>query len=286
MPLTRRRFLQTGSMLTAAGLVNLNGLFARSPKLKNYGIQLWTVKSDLPKDPKGVLKQLASYGYTQIESFEGSQGMFWGMSPSEFKNYIDSLGMTAVSSHFNDIYKDSFNQKAADAAAAGLKYLISPSESGAKTADDYKKLADRFNECGEICKKNGLQVGYHNHDAIFKPVDNQIPMDILLNNTNKDTVVFEMDIYWVVVAGADPVDYLKKYDGRFKLGHVKDRIKNSTEHDASCILGQGSIDFPKILDKAEDHGMKYFIVEQERYDNTTPMESAKADAEYMSKLKF
>ena len=212
--------------------------------------------------------------------------MFWGMTPAEFKKYVNDLGMNAVASHFNDIYNNSFEKKAGDAATAGLKYLISPSESGAKTADDYKKLADRFNACGEICKKNGLQVGYHNHDAIFKPVDNQIPMDILLNNTDKDTVVFEMDIYWVVTAGADPVAYMKKYKNRFKLGHVKDRIKNTTEHDASCILGEGSIDFPRILDDAEDHGMKYFIVEQERFDNSTPLESAKADAVYMSKLKL
>ena len=286
MPVSRRKFLQTGSVLTAAGLISIDKLFARSPKLKDYGIQLYTVRDDIPKDPKGVLKQLASFGYTQIESFEGKMGMFWGMAPADFKKYVNDLGMTAVSSHFNDIYKDTFTQKAADAATAGLKYLISPSESGAKTADDYKKLADRFNACGEICKKNGLQVGYHNHDAIFKPVDNQVPMDILLNNTDKDTVVFEMDIYWVVTAGVDPVAYLKKYDGRFKLGHLKDRIKNTDKHDASCILGQGSIDYPKILDEAEDHGMKYFIVEQERYDNTTPIESAKANAEYLSKLKL
>jgi sugar phosphate isomerase/epimerase len=198
MPISRRKFLQTGSVLSVAGLVNMNDLFACNPKVKNYGIQLWSVKTDLAKDPKDVLKQLASYGYTQIESFEGGKGMFWGMTPSEFKTYVESLGMTAVSSHFNDIYKDSFNQKAADAASAGLKFLISPSESGAKTIDDYKKLANRFNECGEICKKNGLRFGYHNHDAIFKPIDNQVPMDLLLENTDKDNVVFEMDIYWVV----------------------------------------------------------------------------------------
>jgi len=286
MPISRRKFLQTGSVLTAAGLINMNGLFARGPKLKSYGIQLWTVKNELAKDPQGILKQLSSFGYTQIESFEGSKGMFWGMSAPDFKKYAEDLGMKAISSHFNDIYKDSFSQKAADAAAAGLKYLISPSESGAKTVDDYKKLADRFNACGEICKKNGLQVGYHNHDAIFKPLDNQIPIEILLNNTNKDTVVFEMDIYWVVTAGADPVAYMKKYNNRFKLGHVKDRIKNTNQHDASCILGQGSIDYPKLLNEAKAYGMEYFIVEQERYDNTTPMESAKADAEYMSKLQL
>ena len=276
--------MRTGTVLTAAGLIHVDQLFAR-PKLKDYGIQLWTVKKDLPHDPKGVLKQLAGFGYTQIESFEDKKmGMFWGMSPSEFKSYVDGLGMKAVSSHFDDVYKDSFNQKAADAATAGLKFLILPSEAGSKTIDDYKKLANRFNECGEICKKNGLLFGYHNHDAIFKPIDNQVPMDILLENTDKENVIFEIDLYWAVTAGVDAVAYMKKYEGRFKLCHVKDRIKNTNQHDASCILGQGSIDYSKMLPEAKQLGIEYFIVEQERYDNTTPMESAKADAQYMSKL--
>ena len=278
--------MQTTGLITAAGLLNKNKLFAANNKLKNYGIQLWTVKQALAKDAKGVLKQLASFGYTQIESFEGAQGMFWGMSPTEFKKHVEGLGMTVLSSHFNDIYKDSFTQKAADATTAGLKYLILPSEAGSKTVDDYKKLADRFNACGEICKKHGLKVGYHNHAGVFKPIDNQVPLDILLNNTDKNNVVFEMDIYWVVTAGANPVAYLEKYKNRFKLGHVKDRIKNTNEEDASCILGEGSIDFPKLLPVAKQNGMEYFIVEQERYDNTTEMNSAEADAKYMSMLSI
>src|SRR5215469_9258045 len=126
-------------------------------KLDKFGIQLWTVKKALEADPHGVLKQLSADGYKQIESFEGKNGMFWGMTPADFKKYVDSLGMTIISSHCNDIYKDSFEKKAADAGSIGLKYLISPSESGAKTVDDFKKLADRFNQCGEICKKYGLQ---------------------------------------------------------------------------------------------------------------------------------
>lgn len=286
MSYSRRKFLQSAGLITAAGVLSKDKLFAANYKLKNYGLQLWSVKNALSKDPKGVLKQIAADGYTQIESFEGGQGMFWGMSAAEFKKYIDGLGMMAVSSHFNDIYNDSFTQKAADAAAAGLKFLILPSEAGSKTVDDYKKLADRFNACGEICKKHGLQVGYHNHAGVFKPVDNQVPLDILLNNTDKNNVVFEMDIYWVVTAGADPVAYLTKYKDRFKLGHVKDRIKNTTEEDASCTLGEGSIDFPKLLPVAKQNGMEYFIVEQERYDNTTEMDSAKADAKYMSLLSI
>lgn len=282
MPLTRRKFIQTGSLLSAAGLISINELLAANPKMKNYGIQLYTLRADIPKDPKGVLKQLSSYGYTQIESFEGAQGMFWGMSPSEFKTYVGDLGMKIVSSHC-DIGKD-FEKKAADAASIGMKYLICPYRGPQKSIDDFKRIAEDFNAKGEICKKNGIRFAYHNHDYSFVTLDGQVPQDVMIESTNPDTVDFEMDIYWVVTGGADPVAYAKKYKNRFRLCHVKDRAKNATGKDASCILGEGSIDYPAIVKDLKANGMDYYIVEQERYDNSTPLESAKADAKYMAML--
>jgi sugar phosphate isomerase/epimerase len=284
MPVSRRKFLQTSGLLTAAGLLSRNELLAGSAKLKNYGIQLWSVKNALAKDPKDVLKQLSSFGYTQIESFEGGKGIFWGMTAAEFKKYMDDLGMKIISSHCN-IDKD-FERKAADAASIGMKYLICPYKGPRKSIDDFKKIAEDFNAKGDICKKNGIRFAYHNHDYSFVTIDGQIPQDVMLANTNPDTVDFEMDIYWVVTAGADPVAYAERYKNRFRLCHVKDRIKNTTEKDASCTLGTGSIDYPPMLKKLKANGVEYFIVEQERYDNTTELDSAKADAKYMSALSI
>jgi sugar phosphate isomerase/epimerase len=167
-----------------------------------------------------------------------------------------------------------------------MKYLLNPFVPVQKTVDDYKKIADQFNKNGEICKKAGIRFGYHNHNHDFKVIDNQVPMDIYLQHTDPVLVDFEMDIYWVITAKQDPEAWLKKYNNRFRLCHIKDRTKGATVDDASCILGQGSIDFPKILKAAKKHGMHYYIVEQERYDNTTEMDSAKADAEYLKKIKF
>ena len=115
-----------------------------------------------------------------------------------------------------------------------------------------------------------------------------IPHDYMMANTDPDLVDFEMDIYWVVTGGADPVEYLTKYPNRFRLCHVKDRQKDAptTEEQASCNLGTGTIDFPKILKVAKEQGMKYFIVEQERYEGTTPLESAQVGADYMKNLVF
>jgi len=284
MSVTRRKFLQTGSLLAAAGLLSRNELLAGNAKLESYGIQLWSVKNALGKDPKDVLKQLASFGYTQIESFEGGKGIFWGMTAADFKKYMDDLGMKIISSHCN-INKD-FEQKAADAASIGMKYLICPYIGPRKSIDEFKKIAEDFNVKGDICKKNGIRFAYHNHDYSFAAVDGQLPQDVMMANTNPDTVDFEMDIYWVVTAGADPVAYAEKHKKRFRLCHVKDRIKNTTEKDASCTLGEGSIDYPPMLKKLKAIGMEYYIVEQERYDNTTELDSAKADAKYMSALSI
>jgi len=284
MPVSRRKFLQTSGLFTAAGLISMNELLAGNLKLKNYGLQLWSVKNALAKDPKDVLKQIASFGYTQIESFEGGKGIFWGMTPADFKKYMDDLGMKIISSHCN-IDKD-FEKKAADAVSIGMKYLICPYKGPRKSIDDFKKIAEDFNVKGDICKKNGIRFAYHNHDYSFVTVDGQVPQDVMLANTNPDTVDFEMDIYWVVTAGVDPVAYAEKYKNRFRLCHVKDRIKNTTEKDASCTLGEGSIDYPPMLKKLKANGVEYFIVEQERYDNTTELDSAKADAKYMSMLSI
>jgi sugar phosphate isomerase/epimerase len=115
------------------------------------------------------------------------------------------------------------------------------------------------------------------------PVDGQLPQDILMQNTDKSLVDFEMDIYWVVTAGQDPIEWIDKYPGRFKLCHIKDRKKGAAanDRDASVDLGTGSIDFKKILNEGGKKGMNFYIVEQEAYVNTTPLAAAKADADYL-----
>ncbi len=281
----RRQFIKTSGLI-AAGVALSGDIMAKPKKLKDFGLQLYTLRDVLPADPKGVLKQVASFGYTQVEGYEGPKGMFWGMEPLEFKKYMDDLNMKFVSTHC-DINKN-FEKKAADAAAIGMKYLICPYKGAQKNIDDFKRIADEFNAKGEICRQNGIRFAYHNHGYSFQKLDGQIPQEVMMDNTNPDTVDFELDMYWVIVGGANIDEYLKKYKKRFRLGHVKDRKKNAApnDHDASCILGQGQIDYPAILTKAKKCGMEYFIVEQERYDNSTPLDSAREDAAYMKALNI
>lgn len=263
-----------------------NKTMAVTAALAAFGIQLYTLRDLMPKDPKGVLKQLSSFGYKQIEGYEGQQGLFWGMSNTDFKKYMDDLGMSFVSSHCN-IDKD-FEKKANEAAAIGMKYLMCPWKGPQKSIDDFKRFADDFNKKGEICKKAGLRFAYHNHDYSFKAIDGQIPQEVMMANTDPSLVDFEMDIYWVVVAGADPEAWFKKYPNRFRACHVKDRSKTPVTDNGknSVDLGTGNIDFAKILKTAKDNGMQYYIVEQEAYPNGSSIEAAKVDAEYMKTLKF
>ena len=285
----RNEFLKLSGGLALAGLASKSGfasLSGEEAKLKNFGIQLWSVRDDLAKDPKGVLKQLSSYGYKQIESFEGGKGIFWGMSNTEFKAEMDKLGMKIISSHC-DINKD-FEKKAADAAAVGMKYLICPYKGPQKDLDAFKKFADEFNQKGEICKKNGIRFAYHNHDYSFATMNGEMGQDVMMKNTDASLVDFELDMYWVVAAGQDIETWLKKYPKRFRLCHVKDRKKGAplTDKDESVVVGTGSINYPKILKTAKKQGMEYYIVEQEKWEGTTPMQAAQADAIYMKALSI
>lgn len=289
----RKKFIQLASsglgILAANNYVNAMSFLNPNQKktnIKNFGIQLWTVRDAMANDAKATLKALASYGYKSIESFDGDKGMFWGMSPTEFKTYLTNNNLSIKAAHCN--LSVDFEKKAEQAASIGMEFLIYPWEGPDMKIDDYKKLAADFNKKGEYLKKMGLKLAFHNHDYTFKKMNGVFAQDTLMQNTQEDLVYYEMDIYWVITAGEDPIKWIKKYPNRFKSCHIKDRIKNiePTNTNASCVLGKGSIDFSKILSVAKQNGMKQFYVEQERFDEGTSMECAKLNAAYMQKLKI
>ncbi|AHM63066.1 sugar phosphate isomerase/epimerase [Flammeovirgaceae bacterium 311] len=252
--------------------------------LQTFGIQLWTVKEDMAKDPRGTLQKLASYGYKQIESFEGDMGMFWGMSNTEFKKVMDDLGLTLVASHCN-VTQD-LDKKAQQAAEIDVKYLIRAYEGPQNSLDEWKKVAERYNQYGQTCQKHGIKFAYHNHDYTFKEVEGVVPQNLLVEQTDKDLVDFELDMYWVAAGGGNIEELLRNHSGRYKLGHVKDRMKGATDGDASTMIGEGTINYAPVLRTAQDNGMEYFFVEQERFDNTTPLESSQKNAEALKNLRF
>jgi sugar phosphate isomerase/epimerase len=283
---SRRDFLRNSALASIAlSMPFKNELMAMGGANNSFGIQLWSVKEALAKDTLGVLKHLSKSGFKKIESFEGEKGIFWGMKNTEFKKVMDDLGMQLVSSHCDTT--NDFERKAAQAGEIGMKYLICPYKGSQPTIDHYKKFADEFNACGEIAKKHGIKFAYHNHDYSFVPMNGIIPQDVMMNNTNKDTVDFEMDMYWTVAAGVDPLAYMDKHPGRFKLVHVKDLIKTNTpEGHESCVIGKGTIDYKSMLPKVAQNGVAHMIVEQEAYTGTNELDAAKDDAAYMKTLKW
>lgn len=287
----RRKFmhnlsLAAGGMLLAPSTQILDRYFIPERRIKNFGLQLYTLRDDIIQDVKGVLQKVASAGYTQIESYDGPNGMWWGMGAKEFKNFVGDLGMTIISSHC-DIFKD-FEQKVEEAASIGVKYLICPWLGKQDNLDKYKTAAEDFNKKGEMCHKNGIGFGYHNHAYSFEAVDGIYPQDILMHETDSSLVTFEMDMYWVHAAGEKIEKWLNKYKNRFKLCHIKDFSRHPVIDNSlnSVDLGKGVIDWNSALKTAFKNGMEYFIVEQEAYPGTTPVDAIRANAAFMKKMKI
>lgn len=251
-------------------------------KISTFGLQLYSARDIIGGDPKGLMKQIAELGYKEIESYQGDQGVFWGMTPKECKAYLDELGVKMVSTHA-DTTKD-LEKLAGEAAEAGLTYVLQPYIGPQASIDEWKKRADEFNKRGEICNKAGVLFGYHNHDYSFKEQDGQIPQEVLLDNTDPALVMYELDLCWISAANQDVAAHLKKYTGRYELCHVKDMLKREEGADVKQTdLGKGIIDYPSVLKVAMDTGMKHFIVEQEDYPESV-MTSIANDAVYMKNL--
>ncbi len=285
---TRRQFLQQSGLIAASlATVGQSALANLSAKpISPFGLQLYSVRDVLPADPKGVMTKLAAMGYRTFESFSGKDGFLWGMTPAEIKAFLNGLDVQLVSTHFDyrgQVDKPDLLKKSIELAhEAGLTYLLCPYMGPQKSLDDFKKIADDFNRVGAEVSKAGLKFGYHNHDYSFKPMDGQLPQEVMLARTDPKHVMFELDMCWIEAAGVDAVTHLKKYGHRYELCHVKDfnRVEGKV---VQSDLGKGTVKYAKILRAALDNGMKHFLVEQEEYPGSS-MASLANDAEYMKKL--
>ncbi len=259
------------------------------------GMTLYTVRNEMGKDAKATLKQVADLGYKYIEAVDYKDGKFYGMTPDEFKSYLKSLGLQPISVHMGSMTLDNADKLVADVKAAGFKYFVAPVPPMGMFRFDPKtrslgmegtveKLADILNTIAKKAHAAGLEFLYHNHDFELKPnKDGIVVLDYLLEHLDPKYVNFQMDLYWVTKAGADPVAYFQRYPGRFKVWHVKDM---DTEGRFAPV-GKGTIDFKRILDNKKLSGMKYYIVEQDMtFDGLQPMEAIKISKEGLKKFGF
>lgn len=284
-----------GAQGTTTGQAGQGG--TANGNLGPIGLQLYSVKEQIEQDLRGTLQQLADIGYKEVESYPGQKGHYFGMEAKEFSSMLQDMGMTLVSSHFGSgtpggqaaswrqaTMLHGFEELASKAAEAGQSYLTCSSlnEQLRKTPEDLKRTADLFNRTGEICRNAGLQFAYHNHAFEFEKVGDVVVYDYLLENTDADLVKYEMDMFWLVAGGHDPIVYFNKYPNRFPLGHVKDMSKEDRTKNAD--VGAGSIDYTTILNAAQDAGMEHFFVEQENNFSPTPIESMRKNYNHLASL--
>jgi sugar phosphate isomerase/epimerase len=265
---TRRTFIKQSGLLTAGLMINPSELLK---KQKILGLQLYSVRDVIVKDPKGVIEKVAAAGYDEVEMYGlTADNKFYGLTVKELAQLLKDNNLKSPSGHYAPeklLYDngngDDVKNFCEVGHALGHSHIIIPwlKEEGRKTIDQYKTLAEKINKAGEICKSAGLQLGYHNHDFEFIDMNGQHGYDILLNNTDASLVKMEMDLYWVVRAGYQPVEIFKKHPGRFAFWHVKDMDK--ADRTKNTEVGNGTVDFKTIFASAKLAGVKHFIVEQE-----------------------
>jgi sugar phosphate isomerase/epimerase len=274
----RRAFL--GTLPAAAALLAARPLCAadmavRTP-IDTVGIQLYTLRSLLAQDLEGTLARVAEIGFREVE-FAG----LYGRTAADMRALLDRTGLRAVSSHHSvrDV-RENWSRVLADATTLGQGYVVVASipDADRATGDALRRLTDDFNRAGDAARAAGLHFGYHNHDFEFQTVDGEKIYDVLLQRCDPALVVMEMDLFWMVNGGQDPLAYFTAHPGRFHLVHAKDR----TADGAMVNVGSGTIDFRAILARAEQAGIRHWLVEHDR--PASPLEDVRASFQYLRQL--
>jgi sugar phosphate isomerase/epimerase len=303
MKTSRREFLKKSALSVATLSIMSESVMALA-KGELVGIQLYSIREDMKKDPMATLKALATQGYKHVEHANYVDRKFYGWAPKDFRKVLDDLGLKMPSGHTvlniekhwdegKKDFTDAWKWTVEDAAVLGQQFVISPSMSNEvrKSKDSLLHLMEIFNKSGELCKKNGgMKFGYHNHDFEFaEQLDGESLYDIILKNTQKDLVIHQLDIGNLYNGGAKADDIMKKWAGRFSSMHVKDEIKSSEpgkERYESTILGTGIVPVKEVIDMGKKTGTTHFIIEQESYQGKTPLDCAKEDLAIMKKWGY
>ena len=261
------------------------------------GLQLYSIPHLLNEDFAGTLKMLAELGYKELE-FAGpyahspqqvredsilakifglQDSGYYSHSPAELRALLDDLGLAAPSAHAAlKTLQENLGEVLEAAQIVGHQYIVCEFLK-ARTLDTYKESAMLFNQIGTRCQAAGIQFAYHNHSFEFEEMEGQIPYDVLLQETDPGLVGMELDLFWLKVGGADPLDYFARYPGRFPIVHLKDMAAEmevinhwGAFEDSETIrrifanladVGHGIIDFGRILARAEQAGIKHTFVE-------------------------
>lgn len=289
----RRDFLKNASLLLAGGIVAPQLIScagnAAPAATKRIGLQLYSLREMVKDDGiQAVLEAVAKMGYTHVETAGYDDGKIYGLAPADFKTRLDDLGLKCTSAHLGPDYS---KEKEAEIMAwwdkavetynqVGAKYLVKPSMplNNETTADDLKMYCDYYNKIGYKAAAASMAFGYHNHDFEFKHTfDGKTGYDFLLDNVSDQHVFFQMDVYWVMMAGYDPAKYLKERPRQFKCIHIKDEME---------IGASGKMNFQAIFEQMKANNVKDWYVEVENYTNNNPVESVKQSYDFLDKAEY
>lgn len=281
----RRTFIKTtGMALAAVSLPEMFSACETQGKLPSFGIITGNTGGEWVKNnPVEALREIAALGYRELE-FGGT----YGMEAGELKKLLKETGLKALIGSTSMQAMNDTDQLEKDIEASkefGKEYIVCywpwTDDGQNKKLDDWKRVAENLNRGGEICRKNGIQLLFHNHDIEFRPTEGQIPFDTLMAHLDKN-VGIELDLYWIVKGGQSPVEYIRKYPGRYPVFHVKD-MDRTAEKSFAC-LGDGIINFPEIFANSRTAGVKYYIVEHDK--PADPRACVTTAARYLSEIRF
>ena len=245
------------------------------------GLQLYTVRDLLAADFPGTLEAVAEIGYREVQVSPRA-----GHSATEIRRWLDDAGLVCPSIHLDLQQPMEAEIEAAHVLGAETAFLSAPPQMfvlkdgkyGIRTdasLDDYRAIADELNETGARFRSAGLVYGYHNHAFELVPIDGELPYDVILERTDPELVALEIDLGWAQVGGLDPVEYFRRYPGRFPTCHVKDVLADGTFVDP----GTGSVDFPRIFAEASTAGLRQYFVEHDATGD--PLGTARVGFEYL-----
>lgn len=291
MGMNRRRFIvNAGTALAATIAIPAipDVLYASKSKI-DIGIQLYNFRDHLPQNLETILSNISKAGYQYVETYDYSkENGFWGLSPKELSELLKKYKLYTPSGHYNAnalIENGSLDEiDHAIEAAKILKqsYVTFPwvEEKDRKTAKQVENIVSKINLAAERIHASGMKMGYHNHDFELRPIEGVTLFEELLSKSDPKKLDFEMDLYWTVRVGQNPMEWIKKYPNRIKLIHIKD-INMSKPNDGMEI-GTGNINIGEIMKDAKSAGVKFFIVEQENF-RIDPFESIKRSYSYVNK---
>lgn len=281
---TRRTILKAGALTAALSR------FASSAQLKDIGVQLYTVRTVLPQKPAEILNGIRAIGYTQIEGTLAGFDKIWpAVQASGLRPVSMHLDADLVNKRSDDLPRVADQLKQYGFSYAVFPYLAPAARGGPEVI---KALGEKLNWAGEKCHAAGLKFAYHNHAFEFEPVNGTPLFDVLRENTDPKLVGFELDAFWVSVAGHDPAEMISSLKGRVILLHLKDKAegtpvmyKESVPRTAFKEVGHGVIDWPKVLRAAESAGVEHYFVEQDQTPGD-PLDSLRQSYAFLSKLTY